>query len=344
MIKKIAYRLASCIAIWLLLCWVCLWMMDVIPGHLQDFYADETNNNTQSALYSENKSLPLFYFGWIPETAMTPYAWPDFKWHGLHNRFHQLLSHYWRGDFGKSYKDNRAVKEIIAERLTWTLALQLPALFFIIALSFILAWQMSLRPDSMFWKWTRTSLLALHSLPTFWLASVLMIFFATPDFLNWFPAQAHGVDAESTWEIWLVYPAYLLLPVASIVIPSLSFLGRLLENGFKEARQRKHWTKAIAIGMDERTALRTQGLPWAMVPFLGWLAGVLPWMFSGALVVENIFSIPGLGRLLLQSITMRDWPVTTALFLLIAAATMLGLLLADWLLYYIDPRTRHERR
>jgi peptide/nickel transport system permease protein len=343
MIKMLARRLFTSILIWLFMCWLCMWMIDVIPGQYQDFYIDETNNNTQTTTIEEEEITPLFYFGFIPDRESETFPFPEFKWHGTNNRYHDQIAHFLRGDFGLSYKDNRPVKEILKERLRWSVALQFPALCIIILLSFWLAWNIVLRQKSGIWKYVKESLLLVHAVPSFWLGAVLLLLFATPDFLNWFPAQAHAIEADDVWEIWVYYPAYLILPVIGLVLPSLSFLSRLLENGFLEARSRAHWKKAIAIGMDENTAMRTQGLPWAMIPFLSWFAGVLPWMFSGALVIENIFSIPGIGRALLQSILLRDWPISTAIFLLISAATMLGFLVADIALMLIDSRTKNDK-
>jgi ABC-type dipeptide/oligopeptide/nickel transport system permease component len=100
------------------------------------------------------------------------------------------------------------------------------------------------------------------------------------------------------------------------------------------------WTRAISTGQTKQSALWTEALPLAMIPLIAWLAGIFPALISGSLIIEQIFGIPGLGRLMYLSIYLRDWPVVQFIFMLAAFLTIAGFIITDILLQLVDPRLR----
>lgn len=330
---------------WLFLAFVGLWLVENIPGSHDSFYQLENPQHPSQAVVEETTRLPLFYFSWFSDQlAMENTSWkkylPHFSWNGRQCLFHRQLLLWVSGNFGNSYRDNRPVSQIIAERLPWTLALQIPAILIILFLAIRFAvWEVK-KSHSLIATYVSNLFMAMHSIPGFWLASILLLFFASPDFLNWFPSNATDVSTSNLFVIWSQYPEYLVLPILSIVLPSLSYINRLIRNGLLDAMAKPFWKRAVSTGIAKNRIIQREALPMAMLPLMAWIAGILPWMFSGSLIVENIFSIPGIGRLMYQSIVMRDWPVSLGIFMIVSAATILGILLADLLMFRMDPRTR----
>lgn len=332
-------RLIRYLCIWILLVLTGLWIISEIPGTHQDLSEENTGLDPGNSVKS---NLPVFYFGLLPDqpvsSAEGPVFWhllPQFRWHGLANQFHRFLTAR-----SISLTDQRPVADKITEALSWTLALQLP----VVCIIFSAAWYLALWSVS--WKrrssasWVNGILTALHSVPVFWLASLLLAFFANPDQWALFPGLYLGDRSLGGFSAWFHQPAYFVLPVLSLVLPSLSMLYLLSLQGFEESMKSRFWVRAMASGISHSAGIRSQIVPLALIPTLGWLSSAIPFLIGGSLVVETIFSIPGMGRLMYQSVHARDWPVAYSVFLLSAAFTLAGMLLSEVLQWLMDPRVR----
>jgi len=143
---------------------------------------------------------------------------------------------------------------------------------------------------------------------------------------------------------WIAGPQYLILPVLSIVLPSLSVIYLLVRRQMMTRMEEPFWKRVIASGIGPDTGFARELRPLALIPLAAWVASAVPLLIAGSLIVENIFSIPGTGRLLYQSVAYRDWPVVHALVLLAAAMNIAGIALADLLQFWLDPRLRKPRQ
>lgn len=251
---------------------------------------------------------------------------------------------YWgdlfRLDFGFSYRQSRPIVDMIVERLPWTLlltgaSLALSAVIGIV-LGAISAWRRG-RPTDV---GLLSFMIGLESLPSFWLGMLLVSVFAVQ--LGWLPSfgaitpagRLEGIDAV------LDVASHAVLPVVTLSVLSVpgiyltmrySILNVLGEDFIRTARAKGATERRVLFGHVARNAL---------APVVTVLALRLGYAFGGTVVIETVFSYPGLGRLVFESVNGRDYPVMQAAFLVFTVAVLLANLLADLLYPLLDPRTR----
>ncbi len=257
----------------------------------------------------------------------------------LPEQFARWIGRVARLDLGESLVDHRPVAERIREALPPTLALNGIALALALALAIPLGVAAGARPESTFDRTSAAALFALYSLPTFWAALLLQTLFAVK--LRWLPLYGMTSDAARPGLEGLGDRlAHIALPVTCLTYGTLAFVARMVRSGVMEARGSDYVLAARARGASRRRAIWRHALPNALLPVVTLIGLLLPALLSGSVIVERIFAWPGLGRLYLDSILARDYPVILALSLLSAAATLLATLLADLALAAADPRVR----
>ncbi len=345
MAAYIIKRLLGGFLVLMLILFISNWLIRLIPGSYEELMKMEGNSFFESETIKSEKN-PLFYFSIIPDKSEN-YRWssilPDFKWNGNRNEFHRELVSYASFNFGKSLVDGVEVRRKFLTALPWSLILEIPAILLTIVLSIWFALRRVRFPNSLFMKTIDNALVWIHSIPGFWLATMLLLLFANPDVLHWFPTGFQSVSSYNPFAIWIYYPQYLVLPLICLVLPALAYLVRMIKNGLEESLQKLFWKRALSTGLSYQQALYNEALPLALIPLIAWCAGILPALISGSLIIEQIFSVPGLGRLMYLSISMRDWPVVQFLFMLGAAMTILGFIISDLLLRFADPRIKLDQ-
>ncbi len=316
-----------------------LWIIRLIPGSYSDLQEAEQSIDKEGMIRQE-LSLPLFYFTFKGSFLSNESI--DFQWNGTKNTFHSTLGGYVCFDFGESVIDGVPVVQKFQRAWSWSLVIQLPALLILIFGSLWLSFESVLHSQHRWVRFMDQGLLVFHSIPGFWLATLFLLLFANPDFIALFPTGMQSKASSNPWTLLFSHPQYFLLPILTLALPSMAYVMQLLRNGLLESTEQWFWKRALSTGLSRRQALWFESLPLAIIPMLAWLAGVFPVLISGALVVEQIFSIPGLGRLLYQSIETRDWPTVQFLFFLAAAMTIAGFIISDLLLRMVDPRTKNR--
>ena len=261
---------------------------------------------------------------------------PALHWYGLNNQYHRWLSRFLMGDFGVSVRDQRPVRDKIADRLPWTLYLTLPSILLAYLLSIPIGVYSATRPNSQRTVLLDRFLLFLYSLPTFWIGTLLVVFFTTPEYgLKLFPS----VDTPGT-HLTAANAPKLILPIFCLTYGTLAFMSRQVRSSMREALQQDYIRTARAKGLSESVVVWRHAFPNALFPLITIFGAVLPAAFGGSVVIESIFNINGIGWLMLNSITARDWPVVYAILMIAAVLTMVGLLIADLLYIVADPRVR----
>ena len=218
------------------------------------------------------------------------------------------------GDFGQSYTYHVPVATLIAERL----AVSLPLAAYALALAALLAFPLGLAAAAR--RGTRTDLaltgLAQFGLaiPNFWLGIVLIFGFAVH--LHWFPAGGFpGWDAGSGAAL-----AALTLPAVALAVPQACVLARVLSAALGEALDQDYMRTARAKGVSERRALLRHALPNALIPVLTVLGLQFSFLLAGAIIIETVFSLPGIGRLIFQATAQRDLIVMRSVVLMLVTA------------------------
>jgi peptide/nickel transport system permease protein len=252
---------------------------------------------------------------------------------------------YWGGlfrlDFGFSFRQSRPIIDMIAERLPWTLLITGASLAVSAVIGIVLgaasAWRRG-RPSDV---GTLSFMIALESLPSFWLGMLLVSIFAVQ--LGWLPSfgaitpagRLDGMDAV------LDVVSHAILPVVTLSVLSIPGIYLTMRYSTLSVLGEDFIRTARAKGASERRVLFRHVARNALAPVVTVLALRLGYAFGGTVVIETVFSYPGLGRLVFESVSGRDYPVMQATFLVFTVAVLLANLLADLLYPLLDPRTRN---
>jgi len=269
------------------------------------------------------------------------------KLYGLDKPIHmQYLT--WLGrmcvlDFGKSYKDQRPVIEKIGEALPVTLQLSVLSIF----LTYLIA--IPIGVFSATHQHSKTDyvltflLFLLYSLPSFWVAMLLIMFLGGGDWWNLFPVSGVGsLDADSlAWWPWLMDRAWhLALPLFCFTYAGLAGISRYMRSGMLEVIRQDYIRTARAYGFAEKTIHFKYAMRNSLIPMITLLAGLLPALIGGSVIIESIFSLPGMGRLMFEAMLSRDYPLIMGEIAIGALLTLAGLILSDILYAAVDPRIK----
>lgn len=271
---------------------------------------------------------------------------PALYWYGLDNQYHRWFTGLLKGDWGTSYRDGRPVARKIAEALRWTLLLNLIAVALSFGLSIPVGVWSAQRAGSRSERGVSILLFALYSLPVFWVATLLQVFFTTPEYgMDWFPTTGLSeLPRTAPWPQRLLdQAAHLALPVLCLTYGSLAFISRQMRGSMVQALTQDYVRTARAKGLPEGKVVWRHAFRNALFPIITLIGSVFPAVLAGSVVIEVIFGIPGMGKLTVESIFARDWPVVFAILMLGALLTMAGLWIADLLYALADPRVRYRR-
>ncbi|MFH1260199.1 MAG: ABC transporter permease [Elusimicrobiota bacterium] len=258
-------------------------------------------------------------------------------------QYAQWLKRLAKFDFGKSFKDDRLVSEKIKERLPATLLLNLLSLLLIFSVAIPIGIFSAIKQNS-FWDKSLTVFVFIgYSLPTFWLALMLMIFFGIK--LGWFPVSGlHSINFEELSFIGKITDTakHLALPVFVSAFTGLAGLSRYSRSSMLEVIHQNYIRTARAKGLPERIVIGKHALRNALIPIITILGLSLPDLIGGSFIFETIFAYPGMGRLGYEAIMARDYPVIMAVGTIAALLTLIGNFIADLTYGWIDPRIRYK--
>lgn len=233
------------------------------------------------------------------------------------------------GDLGQSMRDGRPAAALVAERIPATLAIALPALLLKVGLGVPAGVQAALHRGSWVDRLVMAAAVAGFTVPSFVLGLVLVLVFAVK--LGWLPSG--GQDS----------PLSPVLPVVTLGIGGAAVLARFTRSAMLEVLGQPYMRTALAKGVPWRQAVRRHALPNAAIPTVTVVGFMVGSLMAGAVVVESVFSWPGVGRLLVTAVSNRDLAVVQCILLLVAGTMVLSNLLVDLLYGVLDPRLRAAR-
>lgn len=248
-------------------------------------------------------------------------------------------------DFGNSFKDHRPVLAKIAERLPITIQLNVISIVLVYLIAIPFGVYSATHADTFSDRALTLFFFFLYSLPSFWVAVLLIMFFGGGDFLDVFPVYGISSIGADSWPFfrWLTDRLWhLILPVTCLTYGGLAYLSRLTRAEMLEVIREDYIRTARAKGLSERVVIFKHALRNALLPIITLLAFLLPAMFGGSVIIESIFSIPGMGQLGFESVLSRDYPVIMAITTISALLTLVGLLISDILYATLDPRIKLE--
>lgn len=246
-------------------------------------------------------------------------------------------------DFGYSYKDHRKVWDKIKERLPVTLQLNILSILLVYIIAIPAGVYSAVRTGSLWDRVLTIGFFILYSLPSFWVAVILIMLFGGGEYWDVFPVYGiSSLDAESyPFFKWLLDRVWhLILPVFCLSYGGWAYLSRLMKAELLEVIREDYIRTARAKGLEERVVIMKHALRNALLPLITLLAYLLPALFGGSVIIESIFSIPGMGQLGFEAVLSRDYPVIMALTTISAILTLVGLILSDILYAVFDPRIK----
>ena len=242
-----------------------------------------------------------------------------------------------RLDFGQSMRDARPVVDLILEGLPFTLLLNLCAITAIYGVGIPLGWMGARRRGTAADRLADVLLVLAAAVPPVAAGMLLQRLFAVR--LGLLPLQGIGADPGDFWPPVLELGRHLILPSLCLALSGWAFAAHFCRAAFRTLHAGGFISAARARGLSGLGLVR-HAAPNAAAPLLSLVGAVIPGLIAGSVVVEEVFSWPGLGRILLRAIEGRDFPVVMALMLISALMVLLGQLLTDLLYPWLDPRLR----
>lgn len=243
-------------------------------------------------------------------------------------QYGRFLFQVLRGDLGRSLATGRPVTRMIGEQLPATLELALAAMGIAIVLGLVLGLIAALRRDTWADSLCMTVAVIGSSLPVFWSGLLFILLFSIA--LRWLPATGEG-----TWR-------HLLMPATVLGVASCGSIARQTRSSVLEALGQEYVTAARAKGLRERMVITRHALRNALIPVVTDIGLRFSFLLGGAVVTETVFARRGLGRLIVDGILWKDFPVVQGVVLLVAAIYVLVNLLVDLTYALLDPRVRYD--
>ncbi|MBI3271699.1 MAG: ABC transporter permease [Planctomycetes bacterium] len=264
-----------------------------------------------------------------------------------YRRYGSWLSRVATLDFGKSMnpKDRRPVWELIRQALPITLVLN----FWSLLLIYLVGLPIGIYSASRQYTWLdRTltiALFVLYSLPSFWVATNCLLLLCGGDYLRLFPITAMTeqccADREGFGAL-LHRGWHLFLPVAVLTYASFAFTSRQMRVGMLEQIRQDYVRTSRAKGLSERMVILKHALRNSLIPVVTLFGDLLPALLGGSVIVEQIFSVPGMGRLDFEAITQKNFTVVMGITTISALLTLVGILISDLLYVAVNPKIRFD--
>ncbi len=267
------------------------------------------------------------------------------KIYGLDKPFYEAyaiwLKQLLQGDMGNSFTHKKPVARLITERLGPTLFLSITSLLVAYAAAVPMGLFVAARSGTKTERGLSTALYMLYSFPNFVAALLLQMWVALK--LGWFPLfgmVSDNYDSLSTLGKVKDLFWHLTLPLICYTYAALAYDVRFINANLQEVIRQDYIRTAKAKGLSGATILVKHAFRNTLIPLITSLGLMLPSLVSGAVIIEQIFSWPGIGRMFFESITARDYPTLMGLLLMFSVMTVVGQLLADILYALVDPRVR----
>lgn len=279
---------------------------------------------------------------------------PQIIWYGSKNQYHFWLfgdgenrKGVVRGDFGYSYIDSQPINTKIWSKVWISFSFSILSVLFAYIISIPLGIYSAYKKDSKFDRISSIVVFVLYSMPGFFIGVLLLYTFANPDTLRWFPVS--GIQDPtlfnpewSFWEKTAHRAPYFILPLITYTYSSFAFLSRIMRVGVIDVFGQDYIRTARAKGLGEGKVVMKHALRNSLLPIITVFANIFPLAIGGSVIIETIFTIPGMGFEIYNSILNSDYPMIVAVFTIIGFLTMIGYLVADVLYAVVDPRISYK--
>ncbi|HND87656.1 MAG TPA: ABC transporter permease [Saprospiraceae bacterium] len=264
---------------------------------------------------------------------------PTFYWHGFDNQYHHWFGGFFTGRLGED-KAGNPVAAALMEPLRLTLSVNGIALLLAYLVAVPLGVQMARYRGAAFDRWSQRGLLLLYALPTFSLGLLLVWLFGVH------PPAPGLRSPEQAFLPWFLaaLPRSFVFPILTLTLHMLTVVAFQMRGGMLDTLHQHYLRTARAKGLDENRVYWRHAFRNALFPVITVFGAAFPSIFSGSVVMELLFNYPGLGRLLVEAFQGNNYPLLFALLMFSAMFTIAGMLLADALYAWADPRVRYAAR
>ena len=262
-----------------------------------------------------------------------------------YERYFIWLGNVARLDLGESFSYHQPVWDVIVQRMPISLFFGLTSFLIAYAVCIPLGFKKAIEHHSRFDVISSGLIFAGYVIPGYVLGLLLIVFFAGGSYLDLFPVS--GVVSDD-WEYMgpvqqtIDFLRHMALPMTCYMASEFAFLTLLMKNSLLDEMGKDYVRTAIVKGAPFRTAIRKHALRNALIPIATRLSEIFTLIFAGALLIEKVFNIDGMGLLVYTSILDRDYNVVMGIILLVGILTMLGRLFSDILYVVVDPRIRFD--
>lgn len=283
---------------------------------------------------------------------------PYLNWYGTKNQYHRwlfgdgefsngLINFDLKPDFGISYQTKQPIADVILEKIGWSMFFSISSVLLAYLISLPIGVYAARWRGSKFDKISSLTLFMLYSLPSFFIAVLLLMVFANPDVFHFFPAsgvkppEGYPLNANIFEKAKLSLP-YLILPLFCYTYTSFAFLSRMMKSSMLEVMAQDFIRTAQAKGLSERVVVWKHAFRNSLLPIITVFANIFPAAVGGSVILETIFTIPGMGFESFLAIQTQNYPMIIAVLTITGVMTLIGYLISDILYAVVDPRIRYN--
>lgn len=283
---------------------------------------------------------------------------PTLQFYGSDNQYHKWFfgdkpwfgkddgtwrsAGFLRGDFGTSFLDQRPVASVLSDGVKITSKISLLVIFLTYLIAIPLGVFAAVKRGSIFDQISTTVLFILYSLPSFWLGTLGVIYICGGDGLDIFPPSYKPDFSGGIFNDISQWVYYISLPVIIMTLGSFAYLARQMRGGVINVIGQDYIRTARSKGLSEKKVIWKHTLRNSLLPIITLFASVFPAAIGGALIMEYIFSIPGMGRLAYEAVIARNYPIVYSVVMFSSILTLVGYLVADILYAVVDPRISYK--
>lgn len=287
---------------------------------------------------------------------------PKMQWNGTENQYHRWLfgNAKWfgeetdptkghgfiRGDYGISYTTKRPVKSVIWDGLWITMLISLLVIVIEYIISIPLGISLAVRKGSNYDSSVTVALFLTYSLPVFWIGTMAIFFLCSPDYIEIFPSFGLG---DATWDDGFFYKLgdlayHLTLPLIIASYASFAYLSRQMRGSMLTVLGQDYIRTARAKGLPENKVIWKHAFRNSLLPIITIFASFFPALIGGSIILEFLFTIPGLGQITYAAVIQKDYPMILTNTMFAAILTLVGYLVSDVLYAVVDPRISYSKK
>lgn len=269
---------------------------------------------------------------------------PSIRWNRSNNRFHKSLKELFSGG-GYSHIDGQKVGNRISKALSWSVIINFVTALLAYLVAIFLGIYLAFRNGQKIDKILSNLAFIFYAIPVFWLATIGITFLTKGNLgIGLFPGLKIDLlmGGGYFWNIPIHQWPYFILPILCMALPVIAYLSKQMKSSILTEKNKLYAISLQSQGISSTRFYRKQLVKNALFPIITQLAAIFPALITGSLIIEVLFNIPGMGRLLYDSILANDWPIVFPIVLLAGLFTIIGYFISDLLYIRIDPRIKPE--